>query len=328
MPEINYVSREDFPAPLTVRWTMRYQWEGGTLQFETLTDDGMRIFINGKLVWDKWVAQTPTTYQFAADYAAGVLDIKVEYFNDRNVGVAKVNLGRNLFSNGVVPPPRETVPDVILPPPPPSPSRPWTSGVTVAGYTMGKLYYGNPPTGWLQDPYGGGWYPPNDPFVLSGWGRNAPVLTGTNPTPAPPIQTLTPWVNGTNGQLNYGTPPGGWVLDPQGGAWYPPTDPYVLNNFGRPLPPSTTPPLVPPSPNPLPAAPPSPADFRWVDGTTGQLNFSTPPAGWVLDPQGGAWYPANDPFAQSGFGAQPVVNNDQLFGGGSGGPPEADINLF
>lgn len=337
VPEINYVSRSDFPPPVTVRWTMRYQWQGGTLQFETFTDDGMRIRINGREVWNRWVDQPPSTYQFAVDYPQGVLDIVVEYYNDRSVGVAKVNFGANIFNNGVVAPPSNTVPDDILPPPPPPPLRPWVSGINSAGYTEGGLYYGTPPAGWLQDPYGGCWYPPNDPFVLSGWGRNVPVqttptttTTPTLPPPPPPTQTLPPWVDGTNGQLNFGTPPVGWVNDPFGGAWYPPNDPYVLNNFNRPVStPTPPPPFVPPAPLPPPPAPPAPSDFVWVDGTgQGGLNFGQPPAGWVRDPFGGAWYPGNDPYVLSGFGGRVETTSSEIFGGGPGGPPDTDINIF
>lgn len=47
---------------------------------------------------------------------------------------------------------------------------------------------------------------------------------------------------------------------------------------------------------------PPPVLTPWVDGTgAGGLNYGTPPAGWVQDPFGGAWYPSNDPFVQRDF---------------------------
>jgi len=72
-----------------------------------------------------------------------------------------------------------------------------------------------------------------------------PVVTPPGPppppvtiTPAPP-PVLNPWVNGLNGQLNYGNPPDGWVQDPFGGTWYPPNDPFVLRDFDRAARPTT-----------------------------------------------------------------------------------------
>jgi hypothetical protein len=87
-----------------------------------------------------------------------------------------------------------------------------------------------------------------------------------------PALPLTPYVDGTNGKLNYGAPPTGWVQDPFGGAWYPPDDPYVLRDFDRAVrngnvptitPINTGQPilLAPTAPSPPPAAPITPPTF-------------------------------------------------------------------
>jgi hypothetical protein len=146
-----------------------------------------------------------------------------------------------------IPPPLirtvDTTPFTPPPPPPPPPPRITPTepqGIWVSGYE-GGIRYGSPPAGWVLDPYGGGWYRPDDPFVLSGFGRN--------PQPTPqvewiPVTTNTPvlkqnpaptgiWVSGYEGGLSYGSPPAGWVQEPFGGAWYSPDDPFVLSGWGR-----------------------------------------------------------------------------------------------
>lgn len=84
-----------------------------------------------------------------------------------------------------------------------------------------------------------------------------PVVVVPSP---PPI--LIPWVDGTDNQLKYGQPPDTWVLDPFGGEWYPPNDPYVLRDFDRAIRPGfnggvvNVPPPVLIAPSPLPPPPP------------------------------------------------------------------------
>jgi hypothetical protein len=63
---------------------------------------------------------------------------------------------------------------------------------------------------------------------------------------------------------------------------------------------------VPVQPPPPPSPPPQPTT-TWVDGTgAGGLNYGTPPDGWVRDPYGGAWYPADHPYVTSGWGGRDI----------------------
>lgn len=67
----------------------------------------------------------------------------------------------------------------------------WVDGTGSDGYI---LHTGFPPSGWLKDPYGGEWYPPDHPFVLSGWGRGTTPVSRTLPPEPPqtPIPTHSP----------------------------------------------------------------------------------------------------------------------------------------
>jgi hypothetical protein len=119
------------------------------------------------------------------------------------------------------------------------------------------------------------------------------------------------WVSGLQGGLNYGSPPAGWVQDPYGGDWYPPTDPYVINNWYRPVantpavdPPqtfiNTDPPVVETVPTDvpnleIPPVNPQPEVPTWTNGNTGETNVGTPPIGYGFSPDNGAWFPRNSP---------------------------------
>jgi hypothetical protein len=171
------------------------------------------------------------------------------------------------------------------------------------------------------------------------------------------IQDNTPvpqrsWVNGLDGALNGGDPPIGWVIDPYGGAWYPPNDPFVLSNFGRTPPstgqststapvrgttiitdfvptdiPSPTIPPAPSSPPPInPSIPSTPngggtgtggtdETTTFTNGQTGTSTQGSVPFGWVQDPFTGGWYPPDDPYVTSGWGGR-ITNGG---GGNTGG---------
>ena len=73
--------------------------------------------------------------------------------------------------------------------------------------------------------------PPPPPFIPTPEIPVAPVVIP--PPPAPPAPTGYIWVNGITGVINWGTslPPSGWLYDPLGGTWGPPTDPYFVNSL-------------------------------------------------------------------------------------------------
>lgn len=211
VPAINYNGNLD--SPLTIRWTktINVRRDSG-YRFTLRTDDGMRVFIDNVLVFNQWRDQSPTEYNFDYNLVAGTRNLRVEYYNDRNLAVAQLSyqdLGAlisqqvdeesQVFPEPIPEPPvtrRPPPPPVQLPPLPPPILTPWVDG------TNSRLNYGSPPAGWVQDPFGGAWYPPNNPFVLRDFDRAArPTtsvgidgVTGTfgstpDPMPAAPVPT-------------------------------------------------------------------------------------------------------------------------------------------
>lgn len=72
------------PSPLTnfsVRWQGNFTFAAGTYNFTTVTSDGMRVFIDGAIVLDKWVDQPPSLYNFRSTMTAGNHLVVVEFYN-------------------------------------------------------------------------------------------------------------------------------------------------------------------------------------------------------------------------------------------------------
>ncbi|HEV8246347.1 MAG TPA: PA14 domain-containing protein [Polyangiaceae bacterium] len=72
------------PDSFSVRWTGKVQpLYSGTYTFYTTTDDGVRLWINGALIIDKWQDQGPTEYAGTISLVAGTqYDIKMEYYEN------------------------------------------------------------------------------------------------------------------------------------------------------------------------------------------------------------------------------------------------------
>ena len=76
----------------SARWTRTSHFDAGSYEFSVTADDGVRLYIDGKLVIDKWIDQGPTTYIVTKTLTAGDHSIKMEYY-ERWVGaVAKFKI--------------------------------------------------------------------------------------------------------------------------------------------------------------------------------------------------------------------------------------------
>lgn len=108
--EINYSMGAGSPDPavpaddFSGRWTAVRTFEAGTYVFETTSDDGVRVFVDGKVVpgLDQWKLQAPTTYRAEVPMTAGSHEIRVEYYEA--TGGAVMIFGYGLASDTVKPP--------------------------------------------------------------------------------------------------------------------------------------------------------------------------------------------------------------------------------
>ena len=76
--------------PFSVRWTKTSTFTTGTDRFTATTDDGMRIYVDGALILDRWIDQASTTYVVDYAVAAGQHSLTVEFYDAGGDAVAQV----------------------------------------------------------------------------------------------------------------------------------------------------------------------------------------------------------------------------------------------
>lgn len=77
----------------SVRWTGRFVFAGGNHTFTVRVNDGVRVFVDGVLIIDRWVdvgSTTPAVYTATHTLTAGEHEVKVEYYE--RTGVAEIQV--------------------------------------------------------------------------------------------------------------------------------------------------------------------------------------------------------------------------------------------
>jgi subtilisin-like proprotein convertase family protein len=82
----------------SARWTRTVNFAAGTYRFTVTGDDGIRLYVDGQLMLDKWLDQAPTTYMVDMPLSAGNHDLKLEFYENGGGAVARLNF--NAASNG------------------------------------------------------------------------------------------------------------------------------------------------------------------------------------------------------------------------------------
>ncbi|HEY0009927.1 MAG TPA: PA14 domain-containing protein, partial [Tepidisphaeraceae bacterium] len=97
-PTVNFNFGDGAPAAgisadtFSTLWTGKIQaMESGSYNFRVTSDDGIRLWINGQLLVDQFIDQSPTAYTAAINLTGGQLyDIRIDYYE--NTGGASVQL--------------------------------------------------------------------------------------------------------------------------------------------------------------------------------------------------------------------------------------------
>ena len=93
---INYGWGSNSPASgvnadnFSVRWQGRFDFVGGPTTFTTITDDGVQLFVDGRLVISAWEPQSSVTHKATVDLSAGEHEIMLNYYEGAGNAVAKL----------------------------------------------------------------------------------------------------------------------------------------------------------------------------------------------------------------------------------------------
>jgi hypothetical protein len=98
-PAIDFDWKLDAPDPalpadrFSVRWQSTQTFAGGRYRFNTYTDDGLRLWVDGELVIESW---RPMRGRRSAlvDLAAGAHDLALEYFENTEAALARLSWTR------------------------------------------------------------------------------------------------------------------------------------------------------------------------------------------------------------------------------------------
>ncbi|HEV2854604.1 MAG TPA: PA14 domain-containing protein [Thermoanaerobaculia bacterium] len=107
----------------STRWTGQVQAKvTGTHTFYTVSDDGVRLWINGVLVINNWTDHAPTENSGTINLTAGQrYDVKMEFYENAGGAMAKLLWSATGLAKEVVPQ-AQLFPSASAPPPPPPPT--------------------------------------------------------------------------------------------------------------------------------------------------------------------------------------------------------------
>ncbi|WP_285474703.1 PA14 domain-containing protein [Actinoplanes sp. NBRC 101535] len=96
-PAVDFVWGEAAPDPavpaneFSARWTRREVFTAGRYRFTTVSDDGVRLYLDNRLVLDRWQGQSGTAYDWIGDLGAGTHTITLEYYDEGGDAMAKLD---------------------------------------------------------------------------------------------------------------------------------------------------------------------------------------------------------------------------------------------
>lgn len=75
----------------SVKWTKKEYFADGKYRFTLRHDDGMRVYLDGKMIYDKWKNQSAKTHTFDQNISSGNHTLKVTYYDNYGVAEARVS---------------------------------------------------------------------------------------------------------------------------------------------------------------------------------------------------------------------------------------------
>lgn len=92
----------------SARWTAQQYFAPGKYTFSATVDDGVRLYIDGNLVIDKWLDEATNTYTATVDLTEGTHEIKMEYYQAFGGAVAQLTWDLSSDNTVITPTPTPT----------------------------------------------------------------------------------------------------------------------------------------------------------------------------------------------------------------------------
>ena len=96
-PAIESINADGF----SVRWSRTLQLEAGIWQFKSETDDGVRLYLNGRLVIDQWHNQLFSPHTTDFPHSGGPVDVQMEYYDELGLAQARLTWTKIGVSSGL-----------------------------------------------------------------------------------------------------------------------------------------------------------------------------------------------------------------------------------
>lgn len=131
----------------SVRWTNTLRLDKGRYRFTVETDDGVRLFINDRLVIDKWQVQARTRHTHELSLDGGEVRIRMEYFDEWGAAYARLRVEVRKEPSGAIG-------NIVTCVPPQPPNYAWIKLYRLNGanqwVTLGRGIGSINPTGFLK----------------------------------------------------------------------------------------------------------------------------------------------------------------------------------
>jgi cell division septation protein DedD len=102
------------------RWTTTANFEAATYRFTATADDGVRVYVDDRLIINKWIDQRATVYRADRAMTSGAHTIRVEYYENAGGAVMKFDFKKLISTPTPMPAPTSTPTPAPAPAPAPT----------------------------------------------------------------------------------------------------------------------------------------------------------------------------------------------------------------
>ncbi len=84
----------------SARWEGDFNFESGEYTFTAVKDTGMRVFLDNKLVFDRFYSEANEKFTFTSQLTSGIHRVRVEYYESTGLAAAKLSWAKTSSASG------------------------------------------------------------------------------------------------------------------------------------------------------------------------------------------------------------------------------------